>query len=290
MSLPTIDFLKLQLKLKGIHQTRRLGQHFLIDEQLLGRIADDVQAGPDSHVVEIGAGPGYLTTNLAARAGAVTAIELDERLKPIHADAFGTALSVQFVYGDAMRINLVEIARERAAELNLTRMQLTGNLPFQITSPLLFDQCGPGLPWSRMVFMVQREVADRIVSPPGRKDYGVLSVKLAMWWRASRLMEVPARRFSPPPEVDATVVSFEPVAAEEQPTAEEWPGLSKFIDAAFNQRRKKMVNSLAARLGVPGMKELATAALEKIGHDENTRAEMLRPEEFRRMFRILRES
>lgn len=287
MTLPTIDFLKLQLKLKGIHQSRRLGQHFLVDEGLLGRIADDVGAGPDSHVVEIGAGPGYLTTHLAARAGAVTAIELDERLKSIHMDAFGTAQSVQFVYGDAMRIELAVIARERAAELNLPRMQLTGNLPFQITSPLLFDQCGPDRPWSRMVFMVQREVADRIMSPPGKKDYGVLSVKLAMWWRATRLMEVPAGRFSPPPEVDATVLSFERLPTAEQPSAEAWPALSRLIDAGFNQRRKKMVNSLAARIGEPDMKERATAALAKIGRDENTRAEMLSPGEFRRLFHEL---
>lgn len=279
--LPTIDFLKLQLKLKGIHQTKRLGQHFLVDESLLARIADAVGAGADSLVLEIGPGPGYLTTQLAARAGGVTAVELDERLKPIHTDAFGTVPAVNFVYGDALRIDLADAARKRATELNLTQMQIAGNLPFQITSPLLFDQCGPGRPWTRMVFMVQREVADRVLSPPGNKNYGVLTVKLAMWWRAARLMEVPAGRFVPPPEVDATVITFEPAA--EPPSVEEWPHLSQLIDAAFNQRRKKMVNSLAARLGVPDMKERATAALAELGRDDNTRAEMLSPEEFRKL-------
>ncbi len=285
--MPTIKFLQLQMDLKGLRARKGLGQHFLVHEPILDRIAEATTADARTLVLEIGPGPGFLTTRLAARAGGVMAVDLDERLRPIHEDGFASQRTVRFAYADALRLDLGDLARGAAAEMGLARMVAAGNLPFQITSPLLFGQCGPGVPWERMVFMVQKEVADRIVSPPGNRDYGVLTVKLGLWWRASRLFDVPAARFQPAPEVDASVLQFEPRPAEECPPAKIWPRLSSFIDAGFSQRRKKLINSLAARWGaLPGKAE-AAAALATLGHSENARAEELSPGEFRRLFQVL---
>ncbi|HPK01711.1 MAG TPA: 16S rRNA (adenine(1518)-N(6)/adenine(1519)-N(6))-dimethyltransferase RsmA [Candidatus Sumerlaeota bacterium] len=282
---PRVDFLLLQLRLKQIHQSKRLGQHFLTDDALLGRIADAAGAAPDTLAVEIGPGPGVLTTHLAARAGGVLAIELDRRLEQLHAESFGIYPEIRFHYADALRVNLSELAERRRAELGLARIVLAGNLPFQITSPFLFAQCGPGVPWRRMALMVQKEVAQRVVSPPDRKDYGILTVKLATWWRVVERFAVPAGRFQPPPRVDAAVLVFEPqpppVDAAE--AAAWWPGFSEFVDAAFAQRRKMLVNSLAARWQLFPGRERANAALARLGLDPRIRAEALSPGELARL-------
>ena len=196
-TLPTYEFLMLQLRLKGIWQHRSLGQHFLSDASLLERIAEAIGGNAQTLAVEIGPGPGTLTTQLAARAGAVLAIELDKRLCPLHEDSFTDAGNVDFVYGDALKMDLFRLAHEAMERRGLTEAVLTGNLPFQITSPLLFGQCGPLAPWRRMVVMIQREVADRVCARPRTKDYGILSVKLAYWWRVTERFEVPAQKFFP---------------------------------------------------------------------------------------------
>lgn len=288
--LPTYDFLMLQLKLKGIWQRRSLGQHFLIDHELLCKIADETASGPQTLAIEIGPGPGTLTTELAARAGAVLAIEFDRRLTPVHQDSFTGAPTVEFVYADAMKVDLVAAAQEAMQRRGLSEAVLTGNLPFQITSPLLFGQCGPEAPWRRMTVMIQREVADRICARPSTKNYGILSVKLAYWWRVTQRFEVPARKFFPQPKVEATVLVFErpnlsdPALA---PSVEEWPGLSAFIDAAFGQRRKMLINSLSGCWKKFPGKEKVLEALEALAIPIKTRAEDLAPQDLLRLSRRL---
>jgi len=154
---------------------------------------------------------------MAERAGGVLSVELDRRLAPLHRDVFGCHPGIRFVYEDALRMDLATAARREADSRGLDRLVLTGNLPFQITSPLLFAQCRPGVPWTRMTVMVQREVADRITANPRCKAYGILTVKLANWWLVKDRFEVPAACFSPRPQVDATVLTFEPLASERTP-------------------------------------------------------------------------
>jgi len=286
-TLPTFDFLMLQLKLKGIWQHRSLGQHFLTDSYLLERIAAATLCGPQSLAVEIGPGPGTLTTQLAARAGGLVAIEFDPRMKALHDDAFGTVDQAQFIYADAMKMDLQRLAREAMARWRLSEAVLTGNLPFQITSPLLFGQCGPDAPWRAMVVMIQREVADRICAAPHSKAYGILSVKLAYWWRVRERFEVSAERFFPRPQVDAAVLVFERKDAAGQPTREQWPGLSAFVDAAFGQRRKMLFNSLAGRWQAYPGKDTVIGALEALGISEKARAEDLTPGELLVLYRLI---
>ena len=287
--LPSTDFLILQLKLKRFFYKRSIGQHFLMDDAVLDRIAELCGATPETMVVEIGPGAGMLTSKLAARAGHVTGVEFDQRLTELHQEVYAVCPSIQFHYADAMKTDLARLAAEgMAAHPELREAILTGNLPFQITSPLLFSQCGPGVPWRRMVFMIQKEVGDRIASRAGCREYGILSVKLGLWWRVTERFDVGADKFFPKPKVDAAVLAFEPIPAEDTPTVEEWPGLSRLIDAAFAQRRKFLVNSVMARWGELAGKERLIEALTALGHNEKTRAEVLTPPEFRKLYRLLR--
>lgn len=286
MSYPSPDLLILTLRLRDNRPTKSLGQNFLSDEALLERIAATAALDERALALEIGPGPGTLTTMLARRAGHLLAIEYDRRFTEHHANVFGPFDHLEFIYNDALRVDLAELARERLGG-PIERVVLTGNLPFQITSPLLFGQCNPEAPWARMAFMVQKEVADRLASPPGRRAYGILTVKMAYWWKMVERFDVPARAFRPRPKVDGAVVVYEPTPAEDRPGAQEWAGLSRFVDAAFNQRRKKMINSLAGVWGPFPGKEKALEALESMGIDESARAETLSPEQFRELHAVL---
>ncbi|MCL5270352.1 MAG: 16S rRNA (adenine(1518)-N(6)/adenine(1519)-N(6))-dimethyltransferase RsmA, partial [bacterium] len=243
--------------------------------------------GPRTIAVEIGPGPGTLTAELARRAGGVLAVEFDTRLRPLHQDAFGTHPEVQFLYGDALRVDLAAAARDAMTARGLHETVLAGNLPFQITSPLLFGQTGPGVPWRRMTLMVQKEVADRICAGPHTKDYGILTVKLAYWWRVAERFEVGAELFFPRPKVDAAVLVFEPIAAADRPAPGDWPALSAFVDAAFAQRRKMLVNSLAARWPPFPGKTAFAAATARLAVPPQCRAEDLTPDQLRRLCRAL---
>ena len=281
---PSTDLLMLKLRLKGIWQRRSLGQHFLTDDAILDEIAERAALDHDTLAIEIGPGPGTLTAKLAARAGRVMAVEFDRRVEALHEDAFSNCPDISFLYNDALKVDLQGEARRLLAETGLGRAVLTGNLPFQITSPLLFRQSHPGTIWSAMDFMVQKEVADRICAGPGGRDFGILTVKIAYFWKVVHRFEVPAAMFTPRPKVDASVVVFAPTEPAGQPTPEEWQGLSPFVDAAFAQRRKMLLNSLAARWPQWPGKEAALEAYKAMGIDPKVRAENLDPAQMRELF------
>lgn len=288
--LPSTDLLLLKLRLQRFWHRRRLGQHFLTDHAVLGRIARLCAPDPETLAVEIGAGPGLLTTRLAERSGAVLAIELDTRFKPFHEEVFGAQPRLEWIYRDALQLDLHDIARDHLQRRGWTRAILTGNLPFQVTSPLLFRQCDPNAPWSSITVMVQREVADRIASPCGSKAYGALTVKLACWWRLVDRFEVPSDRFFPRPKVQASLIRLERLPNDRQPDPRFWPTLSRFVDAAFGQRRKKLLNTLASLW--PQMPHPATA--QRVLMDMNisplVRAEQLSPQTLTRLCRRLLDS
>lgn len=288
-SYPAPELLAAMLRARGHRADRSLGQHFLTDAALLDRIADAAGADAATLAVEIGPGPATLTTRLATRAGGVWAVDLDARLTPFHASLFPPGSGVEVTYGDALRVDLAGEARARAARAGFSRIVLAGNLPFQITSPLLFAQCAPDAPWERMSLMVQREVADRIVAAPGGREYGILSVRLSWRWRVVERFEIPARMFSPPPKVDATALVFEPAPAESRPEGAELAALAKLVDAAFNQRRKKLYNTLTERWPGAPPKDAIRAALERIGANPDCRAENLAPEQWRALLAACRE-
>lgn len=282
-SYPSTDLLMIKLRLKGIWQRRSLGQHFLTDDDILREIADRADCDARTLAIEIGPGPGTLTAQLAARAGSVMAVEFDRRVQPLHEDAFANCPSVSFMYNDALKVDLQAEARQRLEETGLDRAVLTGNLPFQITSPLLFAQSHPGVLWSGMAFMVQKEVADRICAKPHGRAFGILTAKIAYFWKITHRFEVSADKFTPKPKVNASVVVFEPTDKADQPEMAEWKLLSVFIDAAFAQRRKMLFNSLAARWPRYPGKEITLEALETMGINPKARAENLSPTQLREL-------
>lgn len=258
---------------------KRLGQHFLADVNILGRIADALDARPGETVIEVGPGRGSLTEVLLARGLQVVAIEKDRAL----AEELRTRYAVRseredlvVVEGDALSVDWHSLPAHRAP---LTAYKVVGNIPYNITSPLLEKAMTPPLP-ARIVFLVQLEVAQRIAAPPGSKTYGGLSIGVQAQCRVEQLFTVLPGSFRPPPKVKSALLRLTPLAEPLVTPAEVGP-LRAFVTACFSRRRKQLHNA------VPG----ATAeALRALGFDPRARPETLAPADFVRLLRWSREN
>jgi 16S rRNA (adenine1518-N6/adenine1519-N6)-dimethyltransferase len=251
---------------------KRLGQHFLRDAALLGRIADAVGAGPAETVLEVGPGPGGLTAALAARAGRVVALEKDRAL----ADALeGRWQNVRVVAGDALELDWHALAGGP--------FLAAGNIPYNITSPLLDKALAPPRPRS-ITFLVQREVADRLAATPGTRDYGALTVGVRAVAAVERLFRVPAGAFHPPPKVDSTVVRLVPLA-EPLVADGDVPAFRRTVVGLFGYRRKQLVRGTRELTGWDAAR--AGRALAGAGVDGALRPEALDPAAFVRLHRAL---
>jgi 16S rRNA (adenine1518-N6/adenine1519-N6)-dimethyltransferase len=248
---------------------RRLGQHFLSDPAILGRIADALELQPGETVIEVGPGTGSLTGELLARGAQVIAIEKDRGLAAqLRAQYAGrrTPGNLTVVAGDALKLDWYGAQR--------TARKIVGNIPYYITSPLLEKAMTPPLP-ERIVFLVQDEVADRIAAKPGGKTYGALSVGVQAVAKVEKLFTVAAGAFRPPPKVRSALIRLTPLAQPLVTDAEIAP-LRTFVTACFSRRRKQLKNA------VPG---LTAADLAQLGFDPMVRPERLPPEAFVRLLR-----
>jgi len=267
---PRVNVLRL-LQAHGIRPDTDLGQHFLVDENLvdLSLRAAGVTAG--DVVLEVGAGPGVLTAALARAAGTVHAVELDRRMAPMLGEAVAGLGDVRLHWGDAMRLDLE--ALDPAPTL------LVANLPYAIATPLVADSTWR-LPALRgWCVMVQREVADRWLAPPGSPAYGAPSVLLQLSTRATFRRNVGREVFAPPPRVDSALVAL----ARTGPGAP--PAVRALVRAAFAQRRKTLANTL----GAAGADRAAVrACLDRLGLPPTARAEDLAPPAFARLAEELR--
>ena len=254
---------------------RRLGQHFLSDHRLLSRIADALEAGPGDTVLEIGPGLGGLTTSLSERAGSVIAIEKDRDLVPALRTRFP---NIEVIEGDALEIDWHDIARTRSG-----RYLVTGNIPYNITSPLLDKALLPPRP-SRIVFLVQKEVAERVAAEPGTEAYGALTIGIQAVARVERLFTVPARAFKPPPRVDSAVLRLTPL---DQPLVSdaERESFRALVVGLFGFRRKQLLRGLREFTGWTA--ERVTESLSSLGLAGSLRPEVLSPAEFVRLHRRL---
>lgn len=250
---------------------RRLGQHFLSDPVILGRIVESARLLPDALVVEIGPGPGRLTRMLCERVRRVIAIELDARLyERLKRDLAGFG-NLELVYGDAL-----EYAYE-----NLPEFSVVANIPYYITTPILFRLIAARKNLKSMTLTVQREVADRIVAKPGGKDYGVLTLTVQYSMIPELCFTVPKEAFRPIPKVDSAVVRLVTRAIPPVSVADE-ELFFRIIRTAFSQRRKMIVNALK------GIRGDAKKWLERAGIGPVRRPETLSIEEYARLANVLR--
>ena len=246
--------------MQGHRARRRFSQNFLHDAHYIERIVAAIDPRPGERIVEIGPGLGALTQPLIERAGALTAIEIDRDLAARLRDRFAP-LQLTLIEGDALAVDWASLAAGGSGPL-----RIVGNLPYHISTPLLFALLPAAQGVRDQHFMLQKEVVDRIVAAPGGRDYGRLSVMLQFRYRAARLFTVPPGAFAPPPQVDSAIVRLQPRPLTELPKVDD-KAFGRVVTAAFGQRRKTLRNALA--------EVVDEAAIRACGIDPGARAETL---------------
>jgi 16S rRNA (adenine1518-N6/adenine1519-N6)-dimethyltransferase len=259
----------------GLRPKKTLGQNFLVHPHQARRIVEALGLGPEDTVVEIGAGLGALTVYLAPAARRVVALERDPALAQyLSEELFPETKVVEVRCQDVLRVDFAALSREAGRPL-----AVVGNLPYQITSPLLFKLMEERGAIGRAVLMMQQEVGARLLAPPGTKDYGILSVLLTYHFDIRRLFSLGPANFYPPPQVDSVVLLLTPTVA--SPPARDPELLAQVVKAAFGQRRKTLNNTLTARAATFGLSpEQLRAILADLDIDPQRRGETLSLAEF----------
>ena len=265
----------------GIRPLKRLGQNFLIDENIIRNIIKAAEV-VDNVVVEIGPGLGALTRPLAEDARRVLAIELDSRLAAILSETMSGYTNVEIINQDALKVDYDQLLGERGIDEGVV---VIGNLPYYIATPIILRLLEGGYNVKRFIFMLQKEVADRMMAKPGTKDYGALT--LAVQYRAgvSLMIKVPPTVFTPRPAVDSAVIKL--IKHPKPPVKVDDPGLMfALIKAGFGKRRKILLNSLtASSLGIS--KGELIEACNAADIDTQARMEQLSLEEIARLANLL---
>ncbi len=274
MELTNPSELKTLLTRHGFHFSKAMGQNFLIAAWVPERIAEESGVDDKTGVLEVGPGVGCLTRELSQRAGKVLAVELDERLKPVLAETLAGCENIEVLFGDVLKQNLPELVRETFPGL---RPAVCANLPYNVTSPLLTAFLEAGC-FDTVTVMVQREVAHRLCARPGTADYGAFTVFTQWHSEPEILFDVSPGCFQPAPKVTSSVVHLKvrqtpPVSVNSEKR------FFQVVRAAFNQRRKTLVNALSAGLN-DVTKEQAAAAIAACGFEERIRGEALSIEQF----------
>jgi 16S rRNA (adenine1518-N6/adenine1519-N6)-dimethyltransferase len=254
---------------------KSLGQHFLTDRGILARIAGALEATGVETIVEVGPGRGALTEHLGPMAGQLVAVEYDRALAARLRERYASDPRVRIVEADVLAAPLADVA-------GTDDYLLVGNVPYYITTPILFHALERPRA-RRAVFLVQREVADRLAAPPGGDSYGALSVNVQAVARVERLFRVPAGAFHPPPRVDSAVVRVEPrpdpvIAAEEESP------FRALVQRAFGFRRKQMRRVVRSLWNIDA--EVADAVLRAARIDPVARPETLSPAAFAALLRV----
>ena len=256
---------------------KKFGQHFLSDPAILTAIVDALAPAKGDTVLEIGPGRGALTDILAERAGRVVAVEIDRALAAQLREKYSGNSHVEIVEADFLETDARSIAGDD--------FLLIGNVPYYITTPIVFKSLETPMP-RRAVFLVQREVAERMAAKAGDDDYGALTVNVAAVANVEQVFSVAASAFRPPPKVESAVVRLTP-RGDPLVSAESLPGFRTFVQAAFGQRRKQMQRVLRSVGGLSA--EKTAQVLDSVGIEPSMRPEVVSAAKFAQLFKLLSE-
>ena len=269
MNLTNINEIRELLGRHGFHFSKSMGQNFLTAAWVPQQIADSALLDESTGVLEVGPGIGCLTEQLSLRAGKVVSVELDKALKPVLAETLAHCDNVEIIFSDVLKLQLKELVEEKFAGL---RAAVCANLPYNVTSPLLTAFIEAGC-FESITVMIQREVAKRICAAPGNADYGAFGIFVQWYTEPELLFDVPPSCFIPQPKVTSSVIRLKKRSCPPCPVKDE-KLLFRVVRAAFNQRRKTLVNALASGIGEIS-KEEAEKVVEKCGFDPKIRGEAL---------------
>ena len=257
-----------------ITANKNLGQNFLVNDDAVTGIVDAANVSKDDLIIEIGPGLGTLTKELLDRAGKVICIELDKRMIEILNDRFSMYDNFKVLNDDVLKVNLKELI----AEEKVKTTKIVANLPYYITTPIIMKLLEERLDIETITVMIQKEVADRLVTEPGTGDTGAITYAIHYYTNPKRVLEVPNTAFIPEPKVDSTVINLE-VLKEPKVAVKKEEKLFEIIKTAFMQKRKTLLNALA-NSNKYGSKEKIDKTLELLGIDNRIRPEKLTLEEF----------
>ena len=269
----------------GIRARKKYGQNFLINADLIRGIIDAAQITEDDCVLEIGPGIGSMTQLLSEAAGRVVCVEIDESLRPVLAETLEDCDNVKILWQDILKTDLRQICEDYNDGKPL---KVVANLPYYVTTPILMQLLEQRNVFTSITVMVQKEVADRIRSGPGSKEYGALSLAVQYFARPEAVMTVSPSSFIPRPGVDSTVLCLK--AFDKPPVECDEKVMFALIRAAFNQRRKTLANAISHGYCLEGRtftREEVTEALEKTGLPATVRGEALTLEQFAQLSRVL---
>jgi len=253
---------------------KSFGQHFLHERRYIDRIVSSISPKDGDTLVEIGPGEGAMTLPLLAVAKRMTAIELDTDLIPGLEQRAAAIGELRIVHSDVLKVDFSALA----ADLGAARLRIAGNLPYYISSPILFHCVEHAAAIQDMHFMLQKEVVDRMAAEPGSKIYGRLSVMLQLACRVTPLFTVPPGAFRPPPKVDSAVVRLVPLPADQRPAGDP-AKIHAVVKAAFAMRRKTLANTLKGMIDEAGIRA--------VGIDPRARAETLAPMDFVKLANVM---
>ena len=285
MDLCNLSVIKSVMADAGITFRKEFGQNFLINRIIPEEIAEQCADDPESMILEIGPGIGCLTAELACRYAKVVAVEIDKGLIPVLDRTLAEFDNVTVINDDVMKIDLPALIAEHSEGRPVS---VCANLPYYITTPILMMLLESGVKFRTITVMVQNEVAQRLVAPPGKADYGAITAILGYYGTVRRLFKVSAGSFVPAPKVDSAVIRID-LYREPKYTPKDEALMRNVIKAAFEMRRKTLQNALSAKLSGYTKDEIKDAIVS-IGYPETVRGECLSTEDFVKLSDLLIEN